>query len=221
MPISVALVEDDAGYRNTLFARLQANPEFTCLRAWPSAEEALRELPVALPDVLLVDLELGRGKSGVDLICEVNLRFLRLRSLVLTKYHDPEHVFEAIRAGAHGYVLKREGIEQVSEAIRDVHSGGRPMTPPIARMALEALRELLPDTKGAEKLTERECQILELAAEGRFYRQIADVLGCEYHTVRSHFNHIYEKLHVHSRAEALQKFHQSKRIWPWKGRTEA
>lgn len=204
VPISVAIIEDNAAYRETLRVVLEGSVQFRCLRVYPNAEEAIRSLPLLTPDVILVDLELP-GQSGVHCIRELKLRKISSRFVVLTNFDDIHRIFAAIRAGAIGYLLKRSSLPEILAGIEQAHGGGAPMTPHIARLVLESFHTS--EVVGAyEPLTKREKEVLELARAGRRYRQIADKLGISYDTVRTHFNNIYEKLHVHSKAEAIDKF---------------
>ncbi|MCI0534927.1 MAG: response regulator transcription factor [Verrucomicrobiales bacterium] len=205
IPIKVALVEDSDRYRESLVTLLRGAPNLTLLWAVPTAEEALRRAASAAPDVLLVDLELPE-MSGIECIRRLKLQRPGLHLLVLTNFDDNDRIFGAIQPGASGYVVKRASFSTILEAIREVHAGGAPMTPHIARRVLESLYDPTP----TEPLTKREEEVLRLAREGRTYRQIADTLGIAYDTVRTHFNRIYQKLHVHSRAEAVRK-HSSRR----------
>lgn len=207
MPISVAIVEDNGPYRETLRVLLTGTPQFRCAGVCSSAEEAIKLLPVLEPDVVLMDLELPK-QSGIVCIRELAARKLRSRLVVLTNFDDPERIFAALRAGAIGYILKRASLPEIIEAIQEAHAGGGPMTPQIARRVLESFHKVDRDER-LEPLTAREQEILLLAKKGLRYRQIAEELGISYDTVRTHFNRIYEKLHAHSRAEALMKFSEA------------
>lgn len=202
-PIRVALVEDARETRDMLVALLNGTPGFACVAACESAEEALRKIPHAKADVALVDLQLP-GKPGAECIRALKQARPEIALMVLTNFGDPGSIFSAIQAGASGYLLKRTPPAQILEAIRELHTGGSPMTPEIARRVLESLHDA-PDTPAPQKLTAREREVLTLAAKNRTYQRIADTLGLSHGTVRTHFRNAYEKLHVHSLAEALRR----------------
>jgi len=207
MSIKVAIVEDDRATREMLSVLLQGSPGFCCVASCESAECAVREVLRTSPDVALIDLELP-GKSGTECIRLLRRRLQtkphRTCYLVLTNFDDPENVFRAIQAGAHGYLTKRTPPSAILEAIRDVHEGGAPMTPHVARRVLQSLH----DPIGAPPpgmLTTREREVLTLAAKGMTYQRIADTLGTAHGTIRKHFHNLYEKLHVHSLGDALRR----------------
>jgi DNA-binding NarL/FixJ family response regulator len=209
MLIKVAILEDHAPWRRTLETLLSGTPGFRCVCACGTAEELLRQIAAAKPDVVLVDLELP-GASGADCIRRLKAESPNLGLLVITNFADTDHIFRAIRAGACGYVLKRTPPAKILEAIEEVHSGGAPMTPQIARLVLESLHDPTPPGPPDEKLTDREVEVLQLAQKGLRYRQIADALGISHDTVRAHFRNIYRKLHVRSRFEAVARY-----LKPW------
>lgn len=202
-PIRVAVVEDVADTREKLVALIEGSPGFVCVAACESAEQALRRIPGTHPDVVLVDLRLP-GKSGAE--CLRGLKGLEPKAsfLVLTSFNDPESLFGALQAGASGYLLKRTPPGEILEAIRELHGGGSPMTPEIARRVLESLHDA-PDAPSPGRLTAREREVLKFAADGLTYQQIAEQLGVSHGTIRTHFRNAYEKLHVRSLAEALHR----------------
>ena len=205
MSIAVAIVEDHAVIRESWRQLIHEAPGFRCTCACGDAEEALRVIPKLLPDVVLMDIHLP-NMSGVE--CTARLRQLApsLQILMLTVYEDNETVFKALKAGASGYLLKRTAPAQILEAIADVHRGGAPMTSEIARKVVQSFRAPEPSPPGTEPLTRREEEILELLARGYASKEIAEALSISFDTVRTHLRHIYEKLHVRSRTEAVIKY---------------
>ena len=204
VPIRISIVEDRREYRNTLSALLTGAPGFRLVSADTTAEDARRNIPEAKPEVVLVDLKLP-GMSGVELIRELKASFPELRSVVLTAYADDELIFDSLKAGASGYLLKRTPLPKLCEAIEEVHKGGSPMTPEIARKVTNYFRSLPQPSPEAATLTRREREILEHLAKGSRSKEIADKLYVSTDTVHTHLRHIYEKLHVHSRGEAVAK----------------
>ena len=205
-PIRVALIEDHRAYRESLAALLRGAPGFLCVGEFASGEEALAEFPRLKVDVALVDLALG-GISGLD--CIRGLRHLQpgLHVLVLTNFDDVNKVFSAIQAGAHGYLWKRTSFPRVIEAITEVHGGGAPITPHLARRMLEELCAAAQTSSATSTpLTDKETEVLELLARGMSNKEIADKLGRALPTIKDHLRHIYEKLHVHSRVGAVAKY---------------
>ena len=203
--ISVAIVEDDAGVRRSLEWLLRSSPEFSCVGACGSAEEALRVLPKAAPEVVLMDINLP-NRSGIE--CTARLKELvpAAQVVMITVYDDSEKVFNALRAGASGYILKRAAPERILQAVREVHAGGVPMSGEIARKVLGAFREPASSTSEEQSLSRREQEVLELLSQGCSNKEIADKLSISVETVTWHLKHIYGKLHVRSRTQAALAF---------------
>ncbi len=208
--IQVALVEDDAGVRANLATLLNNSPGFACQAAYPDAASALQGIAAKHPDVVLMDINLP-GMLGTE--CVNRLRGIApgLPVLMLTVYDDSEQIFKSLMAGATGYLLKRTPAEKLLEAIREVYSGGAPMSRQIARRVVQFFQELqqLPPAgqpRQFSALTDREQQVLASLAQGLAYKEIADRLKISFETVRTHVRSIYEKLHVHSRTEAVLKY---------------
>jgi DNA-binding NarL/FixJ family response regulator len=205
--IKVAIVEDDKGIRQSLEWLLESSPEFSCVAACGSAEEAWTLLPKAAPQVVLMDINLP-ARSGIE--CTVRLKELlpSVQVVMITVYDDSEKVFNALRAGASGYILKRAEPEKILQAIREVHAGGVPMSGEIARKVLSTFREPTPISAPADEqnLSRREQEILELLAQGDSNKDIASKLSISIETVTWHLRHIYSKLHVRSRTQAALKF---------------
>jgi len=212
MSISVSIVEDDAGVRATLARLIDSSPGFQCLSQHPSAENALREIPQANPEVVLMDINLP-GINGVECVCRLKPLLPETQIIMLTVYQNTEHIFHALAAGATGYLLKQTPPAELLDAIRDVHSGGSPMSGHIARKIVQSFQKPAPAQNNAERLSPRETEVLELLAKGYFYKEIAEKTGLTYATVHTHIRHIYEKLQVRSRTEAVAKhFTQSRAV---------
>ncbi|MCW5555654.1 MAG: response regulator transcription factor [Verrucomicrobiae bacterium] len=209
--IQVALVEDDAGVRANLAAILNGAPGFQCQAAYPDGHAALKGIPPNRPDVVLMDINLP-GMLGPECVRQLKTLAPGLPVLMLTVYDDSEQVFKSLMAGATGYLLKRTPKEKLLEAIREVHGGGAPMSRQIARRVVQFFQEIdqMPATTQRAPeiatLTDREQQVLASLAKGHIYKEIADLLNISFETVRTHVRSIYEKLHVHSRTEAVLKY---------------
>jgi DNA-binding NarL/FixJ family response regulator len=206
MTISVSIVEDDAGVREGLTRVLGRARDFRCLGAYADAETALRELPGAQPDVVLMDINLP-GMNGVECARKLKMLLPSTQIMMVTVYEDPERIFEALAAGATGYLLKKTPPAQLLNAIRDVHSGGAPMSSQIARKVVSCF-QTEPRTD-SDPLSPREQEILHALAQGYLIKEIADQLSIGFDTARTHIRRIYDKLHVHSRAQAVAKYFPS------------
>jgi len=206
MPISVSIVEDNPGTRNNLVKLLGSEPQLRFLHAYASGEEAVRGiLSVQKPDVVVVDIKLP-GMSGYECVAKLKATMPDLRVLILTTYQESDLIFNCLRAGANGYLLKEMPAEELIQAIQQVHSGGAPMSMQIARKVVAYFHEIKKPQTASAKLTAREQEILALLAKGYLYKEIADQLGISLNTMKSHQHAIYEKLHVQSRTEATLKF---------------
>lgn len=211
--IQVALVEDDAEVRANLVKMIDSAPGFRCQAAYPDGAAALADIPPHRPDVVLMDINLP-GMLGTECVRRLKSAVPGLPVLMLTVYDDSEQIFKSLMAGATGYLLKRTPKDKLLEAIREVHSGGAPMSRQIARRVVQFFQEIdqLPAATGLQRapevgtLTEREEQVLASLAKGHLYKEIADLLNISFETVRTHVRSIYEKLHVHSRTEAVLKY---------------
>jgi DNA-binding NarL/FixJ family response regulator len=206
MTTTVGIVEDDAVLRNALTRLVGDTRGFCCLAACASGEEAMQRLPVLKPEVVLMDLNLPQ-MSGIE--CIRRLKDVRpaIQVIVLTVYEDSEHIFRALKAGASGYLLKRAEPEEVLNAITDAREGGAPMSSQVARRVVHSFHESAPGAENTD-LTERENEILSLLSKGFANKEIADKLAISTPTVRTHLRHIYEKLHVRSRTEAVARYLQ-------------
>lgn len=215
--LRVAVVEDDKVVR-TFVERLLGKPEHNCqfVGAWADAETALRELPDFEPDVVVVDLELPL-MSGAELIAVLSRKMISAAFVVLTVHDDPAKVFAALRAGAHGYLLKGSKPEDIVGGIRSASEGGAPLSQEIARLLIQSFQEPPPKTEKPPipGLTPRETQILERLAQGMVPKEVAFELSLSYETVRDYLKGVYQKLHVRSRTEAVIKFLQHNNNEGW------
>jgi DNA-binding NarL/FixJ family response regulator len=205
----VAIVEDSATLRKYLTELIGGTPEYACVCACGSTEEALVEIPKARPEVVLMDIHLP-GESGIACTARLREKLPELQIIMLTVYKDIKMIFQALKAGACGYVLKRADEKEILAAIAEVRAGGAPMTSEIARMVVRSFMQqpALP-ISGDAQLSSREEEILALLAEGLSNKEIGSRLHISFGTVRTHLMHIYEKLHVRCRTEAAAKFLRS------------
>lgn len=204
-PVRVAVVEDKAVFRRGLSAIFALTPDIDCVGMHPTGEEALREIPRNSPDVVLMDVNLP-GLSGIE--CARELKRLRpaTQILMLTIEEDSGRVFEALRAGATGYLLKAATPAEIVESIQLVARGGSPMSAVIARRVVESFHGTKEPSQTKDSLTQREVEVLETIASGKRIKEVATELGVGVSTVQTYLRRIYEKLQVHSQAEAVAKF---------------
>ena len=208
MPITVSIVEDDSKTRDSIVALLRRAPALQCLDAYPTAEAALNGVGRNKPNVLLVDIHLP-GINGIECVAKLKAQFPELHILMLTTYEDAPLVFNSLRAGASGYILKNRPPSELISAIEQVQDGGAPMSMRVARKVVEFFKHLPGPVSDSEQLSERESQVLALLAKGNIYKEIADQLNVSENTVRTYVKRVYEKLHVHSRKEAVAKFERN------------
>lgn len=206
MAVTVYIVEDSSVICASLESVIASAPDLRCVGTSANAEQALRAIPKNVPDVVLMDIELP-GMSGIECTAQLKRMIPNLRVLILTVYKDHDQIFKALEAGASGYLLKRSSVEEIIRGIRDVKEGGAPMTAEIAAKVVQSFHKTGPAVgPSVQSLTARESEILGLLAQGYVAKEIADKLGISYETVRDHLAHIYEKLHVRSRTEAVIKY---------------
>jgi DNA-binding NarL/FixJ family response regulator len=206
----VAIVEDNSALGASLRKIVESANDFRCVGVWSSAEEALKKVDAFRPQVVLMDINLP-GMSGIEATARIRRHLPEIQVIMVTVYRDLDQIFAALKAGASGYLLKRSTPEEVRQAIRDVRSGGAPMSAEIARRVVEAFHQPVKAEDAEEvRLSKRETEILELLTKGLANKEIADRLDISVETVRVHLRRVYEKLHVHSRTEAAMKFRDSK-----------
>jgi DNA-binding NarL/FixJ family response regulator len=203
---TVVVVEDDPALRQQIVQILNAAPDIRCIGAFSTAEEALNDIPAMSPNVVLMDIRLP-GMSGIDCVARLKETAPALQIIILTIYEDTTRLFRALKAGANGYLLKSSPPEQLLEAIRDVYTGGSPMSSHIARKVVQYfnLIGLAPTQK--QNLSAREQQVLELLSTGFIYKEIADQLNIGVETVRTYVKGICRKMHVRNRVEAVARHH--------------
>ena len=204
MSISLAIVEDLDEVRDGLKNFISLSTDFTILDTFKSAEEALYDIPKLQPDIVIMDINLP-GMNGIECIRQVKDKSPKTQFMMFTVYENDEKVFEALKAGASGYLLKNTGLVQLIESIKELHNGGSPMSANIARKLVTVFRNKETTTEAVEVLSPRENEILLLLSKGLLYKEIANQLTISVATVRQHIHHIYEKLHVQNRTEAINK----------------
>jgi DNA-binding NarL/FixJ family response regulator len=208
--IKVGIVEDNKTVREGFETLLNRTAGFQCVCACDTVADALEKIPKAQPDVVLMDIQLPDA-TGVECTAKLKELLPALHIVIVTVYEDSERIFQALRAGACGYLLKRAQPEKVLAAVREAHEGGVPMTPEIERKVIGQFRGQAATAQQVESLSDREREVLELVMHGLGNKAIADRLGVTVAAVKWHLQHIYEKLHVHSRTEAALKFKQGAR----------
>ncbi len=206
--ITIAIVEDNDGMRASLEKIIRNDADMKCLATFADGETAIRNLPSLNPQVVLMDINLP-GMSGVECVRKLVEVLPHLQVIMLTVYDDTEAIFQSLAAGASGYLLKPVRAEQLLAAIRDVTQGGAPMSSNIARRVVQTFKK----TPAAEdndlaQLSPREREVLEMLARGLLQKEIARQLGVSYWTIQTHIGRIYEKLHVHSRSQAVARLNQ-------------
>jgi len=205
MPVRVAIVEDDRAVRENLAVLINEAPQIKCVAACSSAEAALEELPGVRPDVVLMDIHLP-GESGIYCVQRLRELLPKTQVIMLTIEENAERVFESLKAGATGYLVKHASPREILDAVADVHRGGAPMSSQIARKVVTAFREPSPDPHEDMRLSPREEQVLRLLAKGHRSKDIAELLDIGPTTVNTYVRNIYEKLHVRSRAQAVARY---------------
>ena len=207
MSISVSIIEDDVSVRKILVGWVSRAKGFHFVSEYGSAESAIARLPDDKPDVVLVDINLS-GQSGIHCVCRLKPLMPSTQFLMLTVYEDADHIFDALAAGASGYLLKRTPREELLASIKQVHEGGSPMTSYIARKVVQSFQRPTAQPPPPHELSPREWEVLRLLARGYAYKEIADALGIGMTTVNTHIHRIYEKLHVQSRGQAVARYAQ-------------
>ena len=211
--ISVCVVDDNKELRNALEEIISMSEGYKCIGTMGTAEDAINQLPILKPDVVLMDINLGTIESGIDVVRVLKTRIPEVNFMMCTVYEENEKIFEALSAGASGYILKKTDPARMLEAIRELYEGGAPMSSQIARKVVAAFQQQdqaeLSINNGSklDTLTRRENEILELLSRGLMYKEIAVHTCLSAETVRKHVYHVYEKLHVTNRVSAVNKFY--------------
>lgn len=202
---TIAIVEDNARLAASLRRVVESTPDCQCIGVWENGEEALAKVPAFKPDLVLMDIHMP-GISGIEATARLKAQMPALLIVIVTVYTDHDKIFDALKAGACGYLLKCSTPEEIRQAIFDVRKGGAPMSPEIARRVVETFHRPPPQAQEAVHLTKREADVLDLLAEGLGNKEIAARLGLSIDTVRAYLRTSYEKLHVRSRTEAAVKY---------------
>jgi DNA-binding NarL/FixJ family response regulator len=203
--ISVSVVDDESSLSQSIALFVNGSPGFRCVSTFPSGEEALARLPSQWPDVILMDIHLT-GMSGIECVRRLKAMKPEVQVVMLTVYEDPEQIFAALEAGATGYMLKRLTPARLLQAIQEVHEGGSPMSHSIARKVLASFYKAGRAAAEMERLSPREHKVLDCLAKGLTYEKTGEQLNISIDSVRTYVRRIYEKLHVHSRTEAVAKY---------------
>lgn len=207
--ISVCIVDDNSDLRNALEEIVEMSEGYRCVGTIGTAEEAISQIPILRPDVVLMDINLGGTQSGIDCVKALKQQVPATNFMMCTVYEEDEKIFEALSAGASGYILKKTAPARLLESIRELYQGGAPMSSQIARKVVAAFQKKQGAKTGHDELDElsnREKEILEQLSKGLMYKEIAAELFISPETVRKHVYHIYEKLHVTNRIEAVNKY---------------
>lgn len=202
--IRVLIYEDNKGRQEALQLLLEHTADMICVGAFENCEHVTDDIARAQPDVVLMDIDMPRV-NGIDGLKLIRKEAPNVMVVMQTVFENDEKIFQAIRAGAHGYFLKKTSSQKLIEGIREVLEGGAPMTPAVARKVLEMYHEQPSYRHEQFSLSDRELEILSMLVKGLSYKMIADAAGISWHTVNGHFKKIYEKLHVHSATEAVKK----------------
>ena len=208
--ISVCIVDDNKELRNALEEIVSMSAGYKCVGTIGTAEDAMSQIPLLRPDVVLMDINLGSIESGIDVVRVLKSRMPDTNFMMCTVYEENEKIFEALSAGASGYILKKTDPSRMLESIRELYEGGAPMSSQIARKVVAAFQLQVhgsPDVEELDMLSSREKEILEYLSRGLMYKEIASQLFLSPETVRKHVYHIYEKLHVSNRVAAINKFY--------------
>ncbi|MFI5222560.1 MAG: response regulator [Bacteroidia bacterium] len=205
--ISVAIVEDSPAIREGLSLLIDGSEGFSCKQIYANAEDAIKQIPLSPPDVVLMDINLP-GVSGIEAVKQLKPKCPSTQFMMCTIYENDEHIFESLKVGANGYLLKKTAPAKMLEAITEIFNGGSPMSGQIARKVITTFQPV--NQKGDDGLSERELEIVDALAKGYRYREIADKYFVSIETVRSHIRNIYEKLQVHSRTDAINKVFRRK-----------
>ncbi|NIG54322.1 response regulator transcription factor [Chitinophaga sp. Cy-1792] len=205
--ISIAIVEDNHDIRTAMELLINGSDGYACVGTFNNAETAVEQIPHLLPNVVLMDFNLPGGMNGIECIARLKSEYQDMQFMMLTVYEDDDKIFNALEAGASGYILKKTSPGELLEAIRDLHEGGSPMSSQIARRVVAFFQKQAKPNPALEALTTREKEILDQLSKGFLYKEIASNLFISIETVRRHVHNIYEKLHVRSRTDAVNKYY--------------
>lgn len=203
--ITISIIEDHENYRNSLVAAIKENDQFIINGIYSSAEEALSSIQSNPPDIAIVDIQL-KQMSGIEFIQQIKNKLPETQFLMCTSFQNSDNIFNALRAGASGYIVKGSSSLEIQNAIIDLHDGGSPMSPYIARKVISLYHK--PDTNNFG-LSTRELEVLGLLSKGLLYKEISDGLNISANTVKNHCKNIYKRLHVQNKIEALNKFYKN------------
>ena len=209
MSISIAIVEDEKNYNNALKKVINYQQDMKVIAQFFDGNDAMQNLPAISPDVVMMDIQL-QDMLGIEIIEKLRKEMPNTQFIMCTSFDDDEKIFNSLKAGAMGYLVKGESMDKILSSIRDVYQGGAPMSFSIARKVLKHFERKLPEIKGFDELTEREKEILELLSEGLLYKEIADRKCISIDTVKKHVGNIYRKLRVNNKVEAINKFNNFK-----------
>jgi DNA-binding NarL/FixJ family response regulator len=202
--ISVGLIEDTENYSDAVASLLRLSDELQLAGVWKDAESAMKGVPETLPDVILTDIQLP-GMNGIECIRKLKIDCPSIQFMILTVFEEDEKIFEALNAGATGYLLKSAPPEMIFNSIKEIHNGGSPMSPGIARKIISHFQPAI-IKNGQEIFTAREKQVLDLMAEGKLVKEIAASLNVTVHAIKKHIKNIYLKMHVQNKVEAVMKW---------------
>lgn len=208
MSISIAIVEDEKNYNNALKKVINYQDDMKVAAQFFDGNDALKNLPDIAPDVVMMDIQL-QDMLGIEIIEKLRKQMPKTQFIMCTSFEDDEKIFNSLKAGAMGYLIKGESMDRILSSIRDVYNGGAPMSLSIARRVLSHFEKKIPD-KDFDELTEREKEILELLSQGLLYKEIANQKFISIDTVKKHVGNIYRKLHVSNKVEAINKFNHFK-----------
>jgi DNA-binding NarL/FixJ family response regulator len=202
--ISVSIVEDIPEVRQTIERYIQQSDHFVFEKAYSNSESAIKDLETQIPDIMIMDINLP-GMNGIDCISEIRKKNTTTQFLIFTVFEDDDKIFDALKAGAMGYLLKRTPKEQLLEALLDLHNGGSPMSTSIARKVIQSFSKISPSNY-ENTISKKEREVIELLAKGFLYKEIGDKLGISLNTVKQHLHNIYKKLQVDNKTEAINKY---------------
>lgn len=209
MSISIAIVEDEKNYNNALKKIINYQDDMKVVAQFFDGNDALNHLSDTSPDVVMMDIQL-QDMLGIEIIEKLHKKMPNTQFIMCTSFEDDEKIFNSLKAGATGYLIKGESMDKILSSIRDVYNGGAPMSFSIARKVLNHFERKISEIKDFEELTKRETEILELLSQGLLYKEIADKIFISIDTVKKHVGNIYRKLHVNNKVEAINKFNKLK-----------